>query len=80
MSPDEAGFGLFQFSLRDTILSATCPADPVCDKAVINSPFRTADGSCNNLEYPLWGKSRTQFQRVLVPTYADGIYAVEIVL
>jgi peroxidase len=73
MTPEEAGFGLNQFNLiRDTILKETCPADPLCDQKTIRSPFRTLDGSCNNIKRSFWGKSRTQFQRALVPAYADG--------
>ena len=72
LKADEAGFGLSQISLRDTIISETCPADPVCDKKTLASPFRTLDGSCNNVRNTAWGKSKTQFQRALVATYADG--------
>ena len=71
MGPEQAGFGLSQFSLRDTILEETCPANPNCEDA-IRSKFRTADGSCNNLQNPLWGRSGTQTQRVIAPNYADG--------
>ena len=74
MNADEAGFGLSQFSLRGTILSDSCPADPVCDEDTVRSPFRTMDGSCNNLVRTAWGKSNTQVQRGLVAVYADGIY------
>ncbi|XP_046638989.1 peroxidase-like [Daphnia pulicaria] len=74
LTPEEAGLGLTQFNLKDTILSDFCPADPICDEKTISSPFRTMDGSCNNLKYPSWGKSRTQFQRALVPAYADGVW------
>jgi len=73
LTADEAGFGLAQFNLRDTILSDTCPAEPLCDESIVRSPFRTADGSCNNLRVSSWGKSRSQFQRALVANYADGV-------
>lgn len=76
LTPEEAGFGLNQFNLRDTILKETCPADPVCDQKTSRSPFRTLDGSCNNIKRSFWGKSRTQFQRALVPAYADGTYNI----
>lgn len=72
LTPEEAGFGLTHFNLRDTILSDTCPSDPTCDQKTIRSPFRMLDGSCNNIKRPSWGRSRTQFQRALVPAYADG--------
>ena len=73
LSPEEAGIGMSKFSLRDTIISDSCPAHPTCDRETAESPFRTIDGSCNNLERTAWGKSKTQFQRALLPHYSDGI-------
>ncbi|KAF6032536.1 hypothetical protein EB796_009137 [Bugula neritina] len=38
------------------------------------APYRSADGSCNNLRYPEWGQSRRPFNRM--PTqvaYGDGV-------
>ncbi|XP_057375639.1 peroxidase-like [Daphnia carinata] len=74
LTPDQTAFGLSQFKLRDTILSNTCPADPICDRKTLRSPFRTIDGSCNNIKNPSWGKSMTQFERATVPAYADGVW------
>ncbi|EFX82421.1 hypothetical protein DAPPUDRAFT_49291, partial [Daphnia pulex] len=52
-------------------INVQCPPPPVC-KAV-TSPYRTLDGSCNNIKQSTWGQSRTQLQRILSPDYANGI-------
>lgn len=41
----------------------------VCDP---NFPYRHADGRCNNLQHPTWGKANTCFARLLPPDYSDG--------
>ena len=41
-----------------------------CDR---NSRFRTIDGTCNNLNYPLFGSILTPFRRLEPPAYGDGI-------
>ena len=35
-------------------------------------PYRTLDGSCNNIQRPMWGKSFRGFARFLFPNYYDG--------
>ena len=34
--------------------------------------FRMADGACNNLNKPLWGRSLTPFRRLVAHRYDDG--------
>ncbi|VDI34281.1 Hypothetical predicted protein [Mytilus galloprovincialis] len=41
-----------------------------CDE---NYPYRSADGSCNNVDYPEWGKSFTPQERFIPAHYEDGI-------
>ncbi|XP_052710144.1 heme peroxidase 2-like [Crassostrea angulata] len=49
-----------------------CPyqSKPTC---VSTAKYRTADGSCNNLQNPLWGKSQTPFERFMFPFYEDDV-------
>ena len=37
-----------------------------------NYKFRTIDGTCNNIRFPLWGSSNKPFDRLLPPLYGDG--------
>ena len=41
-----------------------------CD---VNFPYRTLDGSCNNLGVNWMGKAKTPYKRILRAAYADGI-------
>ena len=74
LNPGEAGFGLTQFTLRNTALSESCPAEPHCDAKTINSPYRTITGACNNIRRTSWGKALLPVQRILPPDYADGVW------
>lgn len=45
--------------------------DAICD---VNAKYRTIDGSCNNLQRPLWGRSNRPHRRLIKPMYMDGVY------
>ncbi|XP_046548359.1 peroxidase-like [Haliotis rubra] len=52
--------------------------DDNCDQFIniecnVSSPYRTMDGSCNNLRKPLWGRAFIPFRRFLEPAYDDGV-------
>ena len=49
----------------------SCPFNNniVCNRA---SKYRSFDGTCNNLNYPLYGSINTPYQRFLPAEYADG--------
>lgn len=43
-----------------------------CDDMCFHSKYRSVDGTCNNLQNPLWGASLTGFRRILQPQYENG--------
>uniref|UniRef100_A0A674HZE2 Ig-like domain-containing protein n=1 Tax=Terrapene triunguis TaxID=2587831 RepID=A0A674HZE2_9SAUR len=45
---------------------------PNCSDICFHKQYRTHDGSCNNLQHPMWGASLTAFQRLLKPAYQNG--------
>lgn len=69
LGPLEMRDGLSHTSLYGTRYQKYCPRIPKCQK----QKYRTFDGSCNNLKHQLWGKSITQFNRILPASYSDGI-------
>ena len=46
---------------------------PICSP---NSPYRTIDGTCNNLANPTQGAAGTPFRRMLPAHYEDGISSI----
>ena len=46
--------------------------EPDCNFPTVNI-FRTIDGTCNNLENPLFGASGTAFTRLIPAQYEDGV-------
>ncbi|XP_068084351.1 uncharacterized protein [Anabrus simplex] len=51
---------------------APCPP-PLQVTACTPTKYRTADGSCNNVRHPEWGKRGAPFLRLLEPNYHDGV-------
>ena len=77
MDPAASGLALAKIEL---IAPATRRAVQNCKeqqhfKCDPYSPYRTADGSCNNLRNPHWGTAFSCFTRLLPPAYADGLSA-----
>lgn len=69
LNNEEARDGLWKYSLENSNLEQYCIKEPDCK----HSKYRTADGSCNNMQRPLWGRSNTGFVRLVPPAYADGL-------
>ena len=68
---NELGDSLTGVSARGTSLSQQCPAPVRCDTRFTTN-YRTADGTCNNLNNPRFGSSFTPLIRLVRPDYADG--------
>jgi len=60
---------LFRSNLN--IPSPSCPRVQISCKP--DYPYRSQDGSCNNLENPWWGKTETPYKRLLPAEYDDGV-------
>ncbi|RZF34069.1 hypothetical protein LSTR_LSTR015502 [Laodelphax striatellus] len=43
-----------------------------CSDMCFHSKYRTIEGTCNNLQHPMWGASLTGFRRLLKPIYENG--------
>ncbi|XP_071078861.1 salivary peroxidase/catechol oxidase-like isoform X2 [Haliotis cracherodii] len=55
---------------RPASATANCSSSMVCNNTDM---FRSADGSCNNIRHPDWGKSFIPMRRFLLPQYDDDI-------
>ena len=62
--PPLAYFPMLQF--------AQCIEPPMPQNC--SADYRSTDGTCNNVDYPLRGASNTAFRRLLPAEYEDGIY------
>ncbi|XP_043228244.1 peroxidase-like [Amphibalanus amphitrite] len=75
LSGAEVAFRLPLYDLAATRLGRVCPPHhgaryPACDSA---ARYRTADGTCNNLQFSWWGSARSAFVRLLPPDYGDKV-------
>ncbi|XP_015262527.1 PREDICTED: peroxidasin homolog [Gekko japonicus] len=43
-----------------------------CSDMCYHQKYRTPDGTCNNLQHPMWGASLTAFERLLKSVYENG--------
>ncbi|KAM9316417.1 peroxidasin homolog [Gastrophryne carolinensis] len=43
-----------------------------CSNMCFHQKYRTFDGTCNNLQHPMWGASLTAFVRLLKSVYENG--------
>uniref|UniRef100_A0A1A8LEU1 Peroxidasin homolog n=2 Tax=Nothobranchius pienaari TaxID=704102 RepID=A0A1A8LEU1_9TELE len=43
-----------------------------CSDICFHQKYRSHDGTCNNLQHPMWGASLTAFERLLKPVYDNG--------
>ena len=50
-----------------------CPFANIDSKCSTDAKYRTHDGSCNNMENTMLGKSITPYKRLLPPAYDDSI-------
>ncbi|XP_060072548.1 peroxidase-like protein [Ylistrum balloti] len=54
-----------------TRIAPICSISPVrCDPF---TPYRTIEGQCNNLNFPLWGSKMSPQERLIRPFYDDGL-------
>ncbi|KAG5889229.1 hypothetical protein JTB14_006365 [Gonioctena quinquepunctata] len=44
-----------------------------CSDMCFHSKYRSIEGTCNNLQHPMWGASSSGFRRILKPIYEDGL-------
>jgi peroxidase len=46
--------------------------NPDCSESCFHKTYRSMDGTCNNLQNPVWGASNIPFLRLKKPIYENG--------
>ena len=84
LSKNQGKFALPTFSTEDTNLALIrADEESDCGNVVIDTnpavncgnsltPYRSQDGSCNNIRHPNWGRANIALTRLLPPEYEDG--------
>lgn len=62
---------------RDSFARQFCRRSSLRCSEFVRSPYRSADGRCNNLLYPTLGSRGATQSRYLPPKYEDGNYTKE---
>ena len=78
MASNQTGMLLTSSELEWLHNKSGCPQlipvkPPNCSAVPSVNQYRTMDGTCNNLQQPMWGAATIAFRRVLPPYYEDGI-------
>ncbi len=63
-------YELYQYSGCASYFNTTINYDCNCAEDKV---WRRSDGTCNNVEYPLWGSAGSPMRRILNAEYEDGI-------
>lgn len=54
---------------QDIDLADQCFPKPTC---IPLAKYRTINGSCNNLLFPIWGQAKSATTRIIQADYSDG--------
>lgn len=76
MISDPSQYNQFNFANADlagTMMLKQCPRPQACDP---NTPYRTPDGTCNNLGNPKIGMANLPLRRLLPNKYDDGEFRI----
>ena len=60
----------YKFQLKTT--QVVIDTNPAVNCGNSLTPYRSQDGSCNNIRHPNWGRANIALTRLLPPEYEDG--------